>query len=67
MLTAQQESRVTRTVQEIKGILEEIASNPDDYDLAKTAVEIYNMSQEDAQIADNMKDYWMHLADGAEK
>jgi len=41
MLTAQEKSRITNTIQEIKTILEEVAANPDDYDLFKTTVTIY--------------------------
>ncbi len=48
MLTAQEKS-ITSTIQKIKNILEEVASNPDDYDLLKTAVELYTMSQNGAQ------------------
>jgi len=59
MLTAQEKSRITQTIQEIKTILEEVASNPDDYDLLKTACEIYTMSQVEANmIVENLKDYW---------
>ena len=46
MLTAQEKSKITNTIQEIKTILEEVATNPNDYDLLKTACEIYNMSQD---------------------
>jgi len=52
-------------------ILEEIASNPDDLDLYKTAEEIREMVRnehaEDLEIADNMKSFWVESASGAER
>lgn len=66
MLTAQQKSRITSTIQEIKTILEEVAANPNDWDFLKTACEIYNRVAEDAQIAENIKSYWTCLADQAD-
>ena len=36
------EIKTTRAIGRIKDILEEVACNPDEYDLLKTAVEIYH-------------------------
>ena len=40
------EIKTTRAIGRIKDILEEVACNPDEYDLLKTAVEIYELVQE---------------------
>ena len=52
-------------------ILEEIACNPGDIDLYKTAEEIREMVRnehaEDLEIADNMKSFWVESASGAER
>lgn len=65
MLTTQDKNRITNTIQEIKEILEEVVANPGDYDLLKTAVEIYTMSQVEANmIVENLEDYWKCQASG---
>jgi len=51
----------------IKEILDGVACNPDDIDTAKAANEIYHLLKPDLDIAENMNDYWKHLADGAER
>ena len=60
------EIEATRAIGRIKDKLEEVSVFAIS-DLLKTAVEIYELSREDAGIADNMKDYWMHQACGAER
>jgi len=62
-MPTQTDNPIISTIQEI---LDEVACNPDDIDTAKVANEIYHLLKPDLEIAENMKDYWMHLADGAE-
>ena len=62
------EYQITRRIDQIKEILEEIPANYNDMDMLKTAVEVYNIARgEDGVIADNMRDYWKCLNSGAEK
>jgi len=51
----------------IKELIEEYGSSPEDHDPQKVAQEVYDLSQEDAKVAANTKDYWTHLADQADK
>lgn len=55
------------TVQRIKELIEEYADCREELDLDKIAVEIYDLSREDRDIAENMKAYWIESASGAEK
>lgn len=41
-----EEIKTTQAISRIKQILEEVACNPDEYDLLKTAVEIYELDKE---------------------
>ena len=67
MFTPQQKDQVTQTIGKIKDTLDNYYPG----DNLKVAVEIYTEvidgMTEDLEIAEHMKDYWMHLADGAEK
>ena len=63
----QAEIQAVRAVGKIRQILEEVRDCGSGMDLTKTAVEIYELSREDAEIVDNMKAYWNESASGAEK
>ena len=59
---------MTTQIKQIKDILDMVADGYlDDYDTLKLANEIDGLYQEDKTISDNMRDYWIHQADGAEK
>ena len=53
------------TLTRIKELIEEYGANPGDFDSMKIARIAYNLSREDAEIADNMKDYWANLNAGS--
>ena len=60
------EIKTTRNVARIMGLIEEYRSCPDEVSLLKTACEVYQISHEDAEIADSMKSFWIERADGAD-
>jgi hypothetical protein len=59
------EIKTTRTISKIIDRIKEYSQYPDESSLLKTACEVYELSREDALIADNMKSYWIEKADGA--
>ena len=60
------EIQTTRSIGKIFDLLEEVRDCGEDVDLLKVAVEIYELTNEDAGIADNLKSYWTEKASGAE-
>lgn len=59
-------------IERIKIIIGEYACNPENYSLTKTAEEVYRignrpLDQEDAEIVENMKAYWIESSSGAER
>ena len=59
------EIQATRNIAKIMECIREYHECPDEANLLKTACEVYELSQEDAEIADNMKSYWIERASGA--
>ena len=58
-----------KNIERIKVIIGEFALNPENYSLTKTAEEVYRIGnrQEDQEIADNMRAYWIESSSGAER
>lgn len=54
-------------ISRIKELLEEYRDCSDELDSGKIAIEIDSLYREDIEIADNMRDYFIHVADGAER
>ena len=59
------------TIDKIKSLLEEYSSFHEEMDLFKVSVEVYDIVREDLKedhnIAENTRDYWLHLSNRAEK
>ena len=55
-------------ITKIGSILEEVSCNGEEMSLIGTAVEIYKLchDREDAEIADNMRDFWKNQQAGSE-
>jgi len=54
-------------VERIREILEEVTSNPQDYDITKVANEIDSFYEKETSIAENMESYWANLNAGSAK
>ena len=62
MISTAEKTRITRDIGKIKCILDDYYPGKDNL---KPAVEIYNEFFEDSSIAEGMREYWKHQADGA--